>query len=92
MALKPPLSSLPSQRILFFINMPQQVATQEVQGPCTALDHMTLLSSSWGGLQEGEGLLEQGGNEAHTCLNKREINWVLEESVVFLPPCANSGG
>lgn len=69
------------------------MAIQQVQGPCVALDRMTLRSFSWGGLLGGEGTLEQGGNEAHTtCLNKREINWVLEESVVFLPPCASSGG
>lgn len=90
---KPPLSLLPSKRILFFTNVPQQVAIQQVQGPCAALDHMTLTSFSWRGLQGGEGMLEQGGNKAYTTrLNKTEINWVLEESVVFLPPYAGSGG
>lgn len=81
------------QEDLFFTNVPQQVAIQQVQGPCAALDHMTRTSFSWRGLQGGEGMLEHGGNEAHTTrLNKREINWVLEESVVFLLPCAGSGG
>lgn len=61
------------QEDLFFTNVPQQVAIQQVQGPCAALDHMTRTSFSWRGLQGGEGMLEHGGNEAHTTrLNKRE--------------------
>lgn len=40
---------------------------------------------------EREGMLEQGEDLAHTtCLKKTEISWVLEESLMFLLPCASS--